>query len=140
MPPVFERYADDARAAIDKGEQVASELMHHYVEPFHLLVGCALVPDTRAQRLLVAEGLTSEAARERARLHGPSPAHQATGIFTEEARKIVAESALATSHRARASAIDAQHLLAAAISTQNARVQEVIGTEAAVRRIAEAID
>lgn len=139
MPPVFERYTQDARAAISTGEQIASELMHHYVEPFHFLVGCALIPDTLAQRLLDAEGLTRQAAKERARRYGPNPAHQVTGIFSDEARKIVAESALAVSHHARASAIDSRHLLAATISSQDARVQEVIGSEAAIRRISEAI-
>jgi ATP-dependent Clp protease ATP-binding subunit ClpA len=139
IPPVFERYAPDARAAIEMGERTADEMMHPYVEPFHFLVGCALIPDTTAQRLLVAEGVTGEAARERARLHGPDPAGQATGIFSDLAREIVAESALEISHRAQASAIDTRHLLAATISSQDPRVHQLFGSEAATRRVAEAI-
>jgi hypothetical protein len=139
MPPAFERYTEDARAVIERSEPIAAEMRHPYVEPFHFLVGCALAQGTPAQRTLLAEGITDEVAWDRARLHGADGAGQATGIFSDEARQIVAESALAVSHRAQASAIDTRHLLIATISTQDPRVQDIIGSEAATGRIAEAL-
>ena len=139
MPPVFERYAGDARAAIDAGERCATELMHHYVEPMHFLVGCAQVPGAGVESVLVAEGVTPEAARDRARACGPRPAHQATGIFSDEAREIVAESALYISLSMRDATIDTRHLLLATLKSQDPRVEQIIGSAAAMRRIAQAL-
>ncbi len=137
VPPVFERYTDDARAVIERAEAIAAELGHACVEPFHFLIGCALVPDTAAQGALLAEGVTHEAAWERARLHGPAPAEQPTGIFSDEAREIVAEDALAVSHRAQAPAIDTQHVLLATLNSEDSTVPQIVGIVAATQRIAD---
>lgn len=136
IPPIFERYSDEARAAIAAGEQAASELMHPYVEPFHIVLGCARTPESFAAASLFAEGITAEAAHGRARLCGPPPAHQATGIFADAARKIVAESALAISHRMGHPSINSGHLLLATLASHDHCVQEIIGNASGNQQIA----
>ncbi len=137
IPPAFERYTDHARAVIQRSEPIAAELRHPYVEPFHFLLGCSLVPDTAAQRALLAEGVTDEAAWKRARVHGPAPAGQATGIFSDEAREIVAESALAVSYHAQAPAINMQHLLLATLNGEDSTVAQIVDGVDAAQRIAD---
>ena len=99
VPPVFERYTAQARRAVRAAIETAALLEHRDVEPFHLLLGCLHVPESTAAQVMEAELAPSEMgvvgeAMERARMYGPPPAHQATGIFSELARALVAERAL----------------------------------------------
>ena len=86
LPPVFERYTTEAQRAVRAASETAALLEHHYVDPLHLLLGCLHVRESLAWRVLDAElavsdmGMLGE-AMERARMYGPSPSHQATGIF-----------------------------------------------------------
>ncbi len=137
IPPVFERYSSQARGAIAAGEQAASDMMHTYVEPFYFLLGYLRVPGSVASDSLLAEGLTAQVGQDRARLCGPPAAHQATGIYTDDAREIVAESALAISHRMGHPTIGTGHLLLATLASVDRRVEQIIGNAAATTRISE---
>jgi hypothetical protein len=65
---------------------------------------------------------------ERARMYGPPPAHQATGIFTDQARRIVAHDALAYTYRHDHPAISTGHLLLATLDAEDRTIERIIGS------------
>ena len=108
IPPVFERFSSQARAAINAGVEYARRADDLYVESAHLLFG-------------VLDAKTGVVAAMRAR-HGwqiPSvplarPRYpRATGIFSTGARRIVAEDVLVVAERLDRSVISTGHLLIA---------------------------
>ena len=116
IPPIFERFTSDARDAIDAGIQRARQLDDPYVEPVHLLLGT-----------LAADGI---AATLRARFGWDIPPTQlvaepryprATDIFSDDARRIVAEGVLITAERVHHRAITTGHLLTAILETPDER-------------------
>src|SRR6201996_5410761 len=133
VPPVFERYTVQAQRAARAAVEVASLLEHHEVEPLHLLLGCLHVPDSLAARILDAELTPGEMgtigeAMERARMYGPRPAHQATGIFTDHARRIVAQDALSYAYRHDHPAIGTGHLLLAILDAEDRTIERIVGS------------
>jgi Clp amino terminal domain, pathogenicity island component len=110
IPPVFERFTAQARAAIGAGAESARRADDPWVEPAHLLFG-----------VLDAEAGVAAAVRTRYGWHRPPaqsaepPAYspRATGIFTPEARRIVAEDVLIIAERLGHPAITTGHLLLA---------------------------
>lgn len=133
LPPVFERYTAEAQQAIRAASETASLLERHYVQPLHMLLGCLHVPNSLAARVLDAELAQSDMgtlgeAMERARMYGPNPAHQATGIFTEAARRIVAEGALAYAYRHDDPSIGTGHLLLATLDAQDSAIDRILGS------------
>jgi Clp amino terminal domain, pathogenicity island component len=134
VPPVFEHYTAEAQRAVRAASETASLLEHHYVEPLHLLLGCLHVPESLAWRVLDAElaasdmGLLGE-AMERARMYGPSPARQATGIFTPATRHIVAEGALSYAYRRGDPWIGTGHLLVATLDARDRAVDRIVGSD-----------
>jgi ATP-dependent Clp protease ATP-binding subunit ClpA len=96
--PVFERFTGDARRAVRASLESASLIEHREVDPFHLLIGCALVPESFAGRVLRQVFGDDELGTEgelldRAMRMGPPPFHQATGILSEATRRVVTEDA-----------------------------------------------
>lgn len=133
LPPVFERYTAQARRAVRAAIETAALLEHHYVEPVHLLLGCLHVPDSTAARVVESESPPSETgvpgkAMKRALVLGPPPAHQATGIFSETARSIVAEGALRCAYRAHHAQIGTGHLLLATLDADDPTVDRILGS------------
>jgi hypothetical protein len=133
VPPAFERYSAEGQRAVRAASETAALLEHQYVEPLHLLLGCLHVPDSLAWRVLDAELAASDMgtlgeAMERARMYGPSPAHQATGIFTPAARRIVAEGALSYAYRHDDPWIGTGHLLLATLDTRDQAVDRIAGS------------
>jgi hypothetical protein len=133
VPPVFERYTAEAQRAVRAASETASLLEHHYVEPLHLLLGCLHVPESLAWRVLDAELAASDMgtlgeAMERARMYGPSPARQATGIFTPATRHIVAEGALSYAYRHGDPWIGTGHLLLATLDARDPAVDRIVGS------------
>ena len=63
-------------------------------------------------------------------MYGPPPAHQATGIFSELARALVAERALTYAYRARHAHISTAHLLLATLDAGDRTVERIIGSGA----------
>lgn len=133
--PAFERFTSEARLAIGAAAETAARLEHREVEPFHLLLGCLQVPDSLAARVLAELwadgelGLVGEAIELACRM-GPIPSHQATGIFTEAARRLVAEDSLALAYRHGHRQITTGHLLLAVLDsgdpTKRERRHEVL--------------
>lgn len=133
VPPVFERYTAAAQRAVRAAVEVASLLEHHDVEPLHLLLGCLHVPGCLAAGMLEAELPTGETgplgeAMERARMYGPRPAHQATGIFTDTTRRIVARGALSCAYRHDHPWIGTGHLLLATLDAEDRAIDRIVGS------------
>ena len=120
--PAFERFTSEARRAIGAAAETAARLEHHEVEPFHLLLGALQVPDSFAARVLAelwADGeldVVGEAIELACRM-GPHPSHQATGLFTDLARRVVAEDSLALAYRYGHRQITTGHLLLAVVDS-----------------------
>jgi len=120
--PAFERFTSEARRAVGAAAETAARLEHGEVEPFHLLLGCLQVPDCFAARVLAELwadgelGVVGEAIDLACRL-GPHPSHQATGRFTEVARRVVAEDSLALAYRHGHRQITTGHLLLAVLDS-----------------------
>jgi len=120
--PAFERFTNEARRAIGAAAETAARLEHREVEPFHLLLGCLQVPDSFAAQALAELwtdgelGLVGEAIELACRV-GPHPSHQATGLFTDVARRVVAEDALALAYRHGHRQITTGHLLLAVLDS-----------------------
>ena len=110
IPPVFERFTAQARAAINAGVEYARRADDRWVEPAHLLFG-----------VLNAKAGVAAAVRTRYGWHRPPaqsaqpPAYspRATGIFTPEARRIVAEDVLIIAERLSHPALTTGHVLLA---------------------------
>ena len=133
VPPVFERYSAEAQRAVRAAGEVASLLEHDEVSPLHLLLGCLHVPNSLAARVLGDELPPSEMgtlgeAMERARMYGPPPSHQSTGIFTDAARRIAAETALGYAYRHDHGWIGTGHLLLATLDAEDGAVKRIVGT------------
>ncbi|HEY2321092.1 MAG TPA: Clp protease N-terminal domain-containing protein [Solirubrobacteraceae bacterium] len=132
-PPVFERYSAEAQRAVRAAVEVASLLERPEVEPVHLLLGCLHVPEGLAARVLETELAPSEMgtlgeAMERAMMYGGPPAHQSTGIFTDAARRILAQDALAYAYRHDHPWIGTGHLLLAALGAEDRAIDRIVGS------------
>ena len=143
MPvPAFERFTADARWAIRAAAESAAQLEHREIEPFHLLLGCLNVPHSFAARVLwpVWEdgelGAIGEAMDLVCR-YGPHPFHQATGIVSETARRVIAEDALALAYRLGHERITSGHLLLATLDSRD-RTTEAI-TRPHTQRLARSL-
>jgi hypothetical protein len=133
MAPVFERFTAEAQRAVRAASESAALLENHRLRPVHLLLGCLQVPDSLAARVLEAELAPSDMgtlgeAMERARMYGPNPAHQATGIFTDETRCLVAERALAYAYRHDHRSIGTGHLLLATLDAEDRAIDRIVGS------------
>jgi Clp amino terminal domain, pathogenicity island component len=133
IAPMFERYTAEAQRAIRAACEAAALLEHLYVQPLHLLLGCLHVPDSLAARVLDAELAPSDMgtlgeAMERARMYGPNPAHQATGIFTARARRIVAQDAFSYAYRHDHLSIGTGHLLLATLDAEDRAIDRIVGS------------
>jgi hypothetical protein len=131
MVPAFERFTGDARRAVRAALESASLIEHREVDPFHLLLGCAQVPDSFACRALQPmlkgnEFGPVEELLDRAMRMGPPTAHQATGIFSDTARRLVAEDAVKCAYRAGDSQISTGHLLLAVIDSGERTTEAIL--------------
>jgi hypothetical protein len=122
--PAFERFSAEARHAIGAAAETAARLEHHVVEPFHLLIGCLQVPESVAARVLSELwadgelGVIGEAVELACRV-GPHPSRKATSGFSESARRVVAEDALAIAYRHGHHQITTGHMLLAVFDSRD---------------------
>ena len=122
--PAFERFTAEARRAVGAAAETAARLEHREVEPFHLLIGCLQAPESLAARVLSELwadgelGVVGEAFDLACRV-GEHPSHQATGIFSELARRVIAEDALAIAYRHGHPQITTGHLLLAVFDSRD---------------------
>jgi ATP-dependent Clp protease ATP-binding subunit ClpA len=134
IPPIFERFTTDARDAVNAGILRARELDDPYVEPAHLLLGT-----------LTANGI---AATLRARFGWDIPPTQvvaqpryprATDIFSDDARRIVAEDVLIIAERLHHRPLTTGHLLTAIVESPDDRASEIMKSLPDVTTIKAAI-
>jgi ATP-dependent Clp protease ATP-binding subunit ClpA len=138
IPPLFERFTTSARSAVAAGERIAAELMHEYVAPFHLLLGLLRTEGSLAGDVLRRHNLDADQAIRRAQLLGPGRSHQTTGIFTHEARRIVAEDALRYVNLHGHGSIGTGHVLLATLATDGV-VTKLLGEERVAGAVATEI-
>jgi ATP-dependent Clp protease ATP-binding subunit ClpA len=136
IPPIFERFTGQARAAINAGVEYARSADDRWVEPAHLLFG-----------VLSAEAGVAATVRTRYGWHRPPaqfaepPAYspRATGIFTPEARRIVAEDVLIIAERLDCRALTTGHVLLAILERYAYLTIEFIDSLPGIREITAAV-
>ena len=158
IPPVFERFTAQAHAAIGAGIEHARRAGDLYVEPRHLLSG-----------VLTAEAGVAAAVRTRLgwqppsawaaglRQPGPpgsfrqdpehenvfvyihSPYPRSTGIFSYDARRIVAEDVLIVAERLGHRTLTTGHLLLGILERASELTSEIIRSLPDAREIAAAV-
>ena len=130
---MFERFTVEAQRSVRAGVESAALVEHHQVEPLHLLLGCLQVPESLAATVLARElpessmGIVGEAF-ERALMYGPGPSHQATGIFTDSARHLLAQDALKHAYRRGDRQIGTGHVLLAILDCDDPVVRRIVGS------------
>ena len=136
IPPIFERFTAQARATINAGVEHARRADDRWVEPAHLLFG-----------VLNAKTGVAAAVRTRYGWHRP-PAHtaeppafspRATGIFTPEARRIVAEDVLIIAERLDHPALTTGHVLLAILERYAYLTIDFIDALPGIREITAAV-
>ncbi len=134
IPPVFERFTAQARAAINAGIEYARKTDDPYVEPGDLLYG-----------VLTAKAGVAAAVRTRYGLHIP-PAQfaqprylRATGIFSADARRIVAEDVLIIAERVGHRALTTGHVLLAILERAGEHTSDIISSLPGIGEIAAAV-
>jgi ATP-dependent Clp protease ATP-binding subunit ClpA len=110
MPPVFERFTAQARAAISAGVEYARRADDRWVEPAHLLFGVLNAEAGVAAAVRTRYGWPRPPAQS---AEPPAYSPRATGIFTPEARRIVAEDVLIIAERLDHRALTTGHVLLA---------------------------
>jgi ATP-dependent Clp protease ATP-binding subunit ClpA len=134
IPPVFERFTARARAALNAGIEYAREVDDHYVEPGHLLFA-----------VLDATAGVAAAVRARYGWHvPPDPSAQprypmATGIFSPDARRIVAQDVLVVAERLGHRALTTGHVLIACLERPGGRTSDIISSLPGIAEITAAV-
>jgi len=129
IPPLFERFTAQARAAINAADEHARGADDRWVEPAHLLSGVLNAKVGVAAAVRTRYGWHRPPAQPRhpgaTGIYRPDPEHdkvlaytqpphsRATGIFTQEARRIVAEDVLIIAERLGRPALTTGHILLA---------------------------
>jgi ATP-dependent Clp protease ATP-binding subunit ClpA len=137
MPPVFERFTSHARAAVDGAVTTARTLDDSYVQPVHLLTA-TLSADG------IAATVRSELGWDLPPVVSPESARRrATGIFSDRARRLVAEDVLVLAARLNQKQLTTGHLLIALLESPDERTAEIAQSLPEVttitRRILEAL-
>lgn len=134
IPPIFERFTSQARDAVNAGIEHARKLDDEYVEPAHLLYG-------------VLDAKTGVVATVRSRHGWELPPAQfvqpryprATAIFSDDARRIVAEDALIIAERLSHRPITTGHLLIAMLESPDEHTGEITSLLPDIREITAAV-
>ena len=113
IPPVFERFTSRASAAVNAGIRYARRADDLYVEPAHLLFGVLDAKAGVAATLRTSGGWRIPPVQS---THSARPRYpRATGIFSPDARRIVAEDVLVIAERLDHSTVTTGHLLIAVL-------------------------
>jgi ATP-dependent Clp protease ATP-binding subunit ClpA len=140
IPPIFERFTSQARDAVNAGIEHARKLDAPYVEPAHLLYGVldartGVVATVRARHswdlppAQIAQPSYSRATDHSwdlppAQIAQPSYS-RATDIFSDDARRIVAEDVLIIAERLGQSSLTTGHLLVAILESPDEHTGEI---------------
>ncbi len=134
IPPIFERFTSQARGAINAGIEYARNVDDRCVEPAHLLFG-----------VLNAKAGVAATARTRYGWHLP-PAQfaqprypRATGIFSLDARRIVAEDVLIIAERLDRRTLTTGHVLIAILERPGEHTSKISSSLPGIREITAAV-
>lgn len=128
---MFERFTDDARAAVVVSQEAARELSHEYIGTEHLLLGLFARPDALAARALAGLGFSRDSVRAavvaRVGVGGSLP----TGHIPFTPRcKTVLERALTEAASLQHSHIGTEHLLLALLDQPDATAAQILSDNA----------
>jgi ATP-dependent Clp protease ATP-binding subunit ClpA len=160
IPPIFERFTVQARDAISTGIRYSREVDDPRVEPAHLLFGAlsaktGVVATARTRHgwhlppgqfakprhPRAAPGTVSRDPRHPDLLsYAQLSQSRATGIFSTDARRIVAEDVLVVAERLRHRAITTGHVLIAILERADEYTSDIIGSVPGIREVTAVID
>ena len=159
IPPIFERFTSQARAAINAGIQYAREVDDPRVELAHLLFGVLNAKDGVVATVRTRYGwhippgqfakprypgtpgiFSTDPRHENVLIYSQSPYSRATGIFSSEARRIVAEDALTVAERLDHRALTTGHVLIAILERPDEYTSEIISSVPGIREVTAVID
>jgi ATP-dependent Clp protease ATP-binding subunit ClpA len=159
IPPIFERFTAQARDAINAGIQYAREVDDPRVEPAHLLFGVLNAKTGVVATVRTKHGWhipPGQFAPPRYPGAGPiysqDPEHpnvftytqppysRATGIFSTDARRIVAEDVLIVAERLGHSALTTGHVLIAILERPDEYTSDIISSAPGLREVTAIID
>jgi ATP-dependent Clp protease ATP-binding subunit ClpA len=154
IPPIFERFTAQARDAINAGIQYAREVDDPRVEPAHLLFGVlnaktGVVATVRTKHdWHIAPGqfppprypgaapiCSQDPGHPNVFTYTQPPYSRATGIFSTDARRIVAEDVLVIAEFLRHRALTTGHVLIAALERPGEQADEIISSLPSIREI-----
>jgi ATP-dependent Clp protease ATP-binding subunit ClpA len=134
IPPIFERFTSQARDAINAGIEHARKVDAPYVELVHLLHGVMTVKSG------VVATVRSRFSWELPPAQFVQPRYpRATGIFSPDARRIVAEDVLIIAERLSHRPITTGHLLITILESPDEHTSEITSSLPEIRDIATAI-
>jgi ATP-dependent Clp protease ATP-binding subunit ClpA len=159
IPPIFERFTAQARDAISAGIQYAREVDDPRVEPAHLLFGVlnaktGVVATVRTKhgwhippgqfappRYPGAAPIYSQDPRHpNVFTYTQPPYSRATGIFSPDARRIVAEDVLIVAERLGHRALTTGHVLIAILEHPDEYTSDIISSAPGIREVTAVID
>jgi ATP-dependent Clp protease ATP-binding subunit ClpA len=155
IPPIFERFTAQARDAINAGIQYSREADDPRVEPAHLLAGVVnaktgvvaavrprhgwhIPPGQFAKPRYpgAAPGIVSTDLRHPNVLTYTQPPYsRATGIFSTDARRIVAEDVLVVAERLGHRALTTGHVLIAILERPDEYSSDIISSVPGIREV-----
>ena len=134
IPPIFERFTAQARAAINAGIEYARKVDDPYVEPAHLLFGVLNAKAGVVATIRTTYGWHIPPARF------VQPRYpRATGIFSLGARRIVAEDVLVIAEFLDHRALTTGHVLIAVLERLDDNTSEIISSLPGIREITAAV-
>jgi ATP-dependent Clp protease ATP-binding subunit ClpA len=159
IPPIFERFTAQARDAINAGIQYAREVDDPRVEPAHLLFGVLNAKTGVVAAVRTKHGWhipPGQFAPPRypgaAPIYSQDPRHpnvftytqppysRATGIFSTDARRIVAEDVLIVAERLGHRALTTGHVLIAILEHPDEYTSDIISSAPGIREVTAVID
>jgi ATP-dependent Clp protease ATP-binding subunit ClpA len=159
IPPIFERFTAQARDAISAGIQYAREVDDPRVEPAHLLFGVLNAKTGVVAAVRTKHGWhipPGQFAPPRypgaAPIYSQDPRHpnvftytqppysRATGIFSPDARRIVAEDVLIVAERLGHRALTTGHVLIAILEHPDEYTSDIISSAPGIREVTAVID
>jgi ATP-dependent Clp protease ATP-binding subunit ClpA len=140
IPPVFERFTAQARDAIDSGIQYAREVDDTYVEPAHLLHGALTSKAGVVATVRARQGWDIPPGQFAQPSAIQPPYSRATGIFSPQARRIVAEGTLIVAERLGHRALTTGHVLIAILERPDEHTGEIISSIPGLREISAIVD
>jgi len=159
IPPIFERFTAQARDAINAGIQYAFDVDDPRVEPAHLLFGVLsakagvvatvrtrygwhIPPGTFAKPRYpgAAPGIVSTDPRHpNVFTYTQPPYSRATGIFSTDARRVVAEDVLIVAGRLGHRALTTGHVLIAILERPDEYTSDIIRSVPGIREVTAVI-